>query len=112
MESIRLACSIQTHTLKPHESEERKSDLIKVLRRYLAGELHAAVYWVAGLTCPILIPLFLGDVVHDWVVMGMRREVLLSLGAWPQIATGGIGLALAVGFVVATCWGIIRKMIR
>ena len=86
--------------------------MIRVLKRYLAGELHTAVYWAVGLTCPILIPLFLMDIVHDWVVMGMRREILLSLGAWPQIAAGGFGLVLAVCFGIAVCWGIVRKVIR
>ena len=86
--------------------------MIKLLKRYLAGELHTTVYWATGLACPILIPLFLMDVVHDWVVMGMRREILLSLGAWPQIAAGGIGLVLAVGFGIAVCWGILKSYTR
>ena len=86
--------------------------MIKVLKRYLAGELPTAVYWAVGLTCPILIPLFMMDVVHDWVVMGMRRQVLLELGALPQIAAGGAGLVLAVGFGIAVCWGILKKLHR
>ena len=86
--------------------------MIKVLKRYLAGELHRAVYWTVGLACPILIPLFLMDIVHDWVVRGMRRQVLLELGALPQIAAGGIGLGLASSVVLIVCWGTINKMIR
>ena len=86
--------------------------MIKVLRRYLAGELHRAVYWTVGLACAILIPLFLIDTVHDWVVMGMRRQVLLELGALPQIAAGGVGLVLAVGFGIAVCWGILKSYTR
>ena len=91
--------------------ENRNCDLIKVLRRYLAGELHKAIYWVAGLTGPILIPLFMMDVVHDWVVMGMRRQVLLELGALPQIAAGALGMAIAAVFVIFLCWGIIKRIV-
>ena len=84
--------------------------MIKVLKRYLAGELHTAVYWAVGLTCPILIPLFMMDVVHDWVVMGMRRQVLLELGALPQIAAGGIGLGLTGLVALIICWGTMNRI--
>lgn len=86
--------------------------MIKVVRSYFSGELHTAVYWAVGLTCSILIPLFLIDVVHDWVVMVMRREILLSLDAWPQIAAGGVGLGLASSVALVVCWGTVNKMIR
>ena len=86
--------------------------MIKVLKRYLNGELHTAVYWAIGLTCPVLILLFLIDVVHDWVVMGMRREMLLELGALPQIAAGAFGMALAATYAFASFWGITRKIRR
>ena len=86
--------------------------MIKLLKRYLAGELHTTVYWATGLACPILIPLFLIEVVHDWVAMGMRREILLSLGAGPQTAAGGVGLGLASLVALMICWGTINKTIR
>ena len=83
----------------------------KVLVRYLAGELHAAVYLVVGLTCPILILLFLGDVVHDLVVIGMRRQMFLGLGILPQLAAGGFGLGIAAVTIYGSYFGIIRKLI-
>ena len=86
--------------------------MTKVLKRYLAGESHTAVYWAVGLTCPILIPFFMMDVVHDWVVMGMRREVLLGLGALPQITAGAVGMAIVIVYAIVSYWGVIKKSRR
>lgn len=79
----------------------------KVLTQYLAGELRPSVYWAVGLFHPILTVLFLIYVVDYLVVIGMRHELLLSLGALPQLAAGAIGLV-----TMALCWGSVNKMIK
>ena len=47
---------------------------------------------------------------HDWVVIGMRREVLLSLGALPQIAAGAIGMGIATIYFVISFWALSKKI--